>query len=66
MPTGRNAYGTIEKGMNFLGKDKKSNDTEGISSKIVDQAPTFPGCDDGDKDCFREKLQEHFAKNFNK
>lgn len=63
MPTGRNAYGTIEKGMNFLGKDKNINDTDAVPSTKIDQAPTFPGCEDGDKDCFREKLQEHFKNN---
>ncbi len=63
MPNGRNAYGTIEKGLNFIGKDKAITETEEISSSVIEQAPTFPGCEDGDKDCFREKLQEHFKNN---
>ena len=63
MPNGRKAYGTIEKGLNFNGKDKTITETEEVSSTIIEQAPTFPGCEDGDKDCFREKLQEHFKNN---
>ncbi|MBG7612732.1 energy transducer TonB [Polaribacter sp. BAL334] len=64
MPTGRNAYGTIEKGMNFLGKNKKSNESNDISFLKIDKAPTFPGCDDGDKECFSKNIKKHFDSNF--
>ena len=68
MPSGRNAYATIEKGINFLGKNNKENqkESEDIAFSKVEQAPTFPDCEDGDKDCFSRKIQEHFSKNFNK
>jgi beta-lactamase regulating signal transducer with metallopeptidase domain len=68
MPNGRNAYATIEKGINFLGKNNEETqkESEDISFTKVEQAPTFPECEDGDKDCFSRKLQEHFSKNFNK
>ena len=69
MPNGRNAYATIEKGINFEGNKnnvhKKENEEE-ISFTKVEQAPTFPGCEDGDKDCFSRKLKEHISKNYNK
>lgn len=31
----------------------------------IDKAPTFPGCNSGDKDCFSKNIQKHFAANFN-
>lgn len=39
---------------------------EEISFKKIDQAPTFPGCEEGDKDCFSNKIKEHLSKNLNK
>jgi bla regulator protein BlaR1 len=30
----------------------------------IEKAPTFPGCDSGDKDCFSKMVQKHFARNF--
>jgi beta-lactamase regulating signal transducer with metallopeptidase domain len=38
---------------------------EEVSFMNIDKAPTFPGCDSGDKDCFSKNIQMHFAKNFN-
>jgi hypothetical protein len=69
MPNGRNAHAIIEKGINFVDKSNKVSEKEiegEISFTKVDQAPTFPECEDGDKDCFSRKLKEHFSKNFNK
>jgi len=31
---------------------------------IIDKAPTFPGCESGDKDCFSKMVQNHFSENF--
>jgi hypothetical protein len=31
----------------------------------IDTAPTFPGCNTGDKDCFSKMVQKHFGRNFN-
>jgi hypothetical protein len=31
----------------------------------IEPAPTFPGCDTGDKDCFSKMVQKHFGRNFN-
>jgi beta-lactamase regulating signal transducer with metallopeptidase domain len=33
--------------------------------KDIEKAPTFPGCDSGDKDCFSKMVQKHFSRNFN-
>jgi len=38
---------------------------EEISFMKIDKAPTFLGCKDGDKKCFSEKIQLHFAEEFN-
>ncbi|MFY9242897.1 MAG: M56 family metallopeptidase [Polaribacter sp.] len=65
MPNGRNAYGTIEKGLNFIGKNSNQTETKELTIYTVDEAPTFPECEDGDIDCFSEKLQEHFQNNLN-
>ena len=37
---------------------------ENVSFLKVDKAPTFPGCESGDKDCFSKNIQKHFIKNF--
>jgi hypothetical protein len=38
---------------------------ESIAFMELDKAPTFPGCPEGDKDCFQKEIQKHFFKNFN-
>ena len=35
-----------------------------VSFMAIDKAPTFPGCEPGDKDCFSKNIQQHFALNF--
>jgi hypothetical protein len=40
-------------------------ETEEVSFMKIEKAPTFPGCDSGDKDCFSKNIQMHFVKNFN-
>ncbi|PQJ82658.1 M56 family metallopeptidase [Polaribacter glomeratus] len=40
-------------------------ETEEISFMKIEKAPTFPGCETGDKDCFSLNVQKHFSKNFN-
>ena len=37
---------------------------EVIPFKIIDKAPTFPGCPENDKSCFNKKMQKHFQKEF--
>ena len=37
----------------------------GISFMSVSKAPIYPGCEQGDKDCFSKMVQTHFSKNFN-
>ena len=39
-------------------------ETKEVSFMAIDNAPTFPGCDSGDKDCFSKSIQLHFVKNF--
>lgn len=44
--------------------DETAIETEEMSFLKIDKAPTFPGCESGDKDCFSKNIQKHFAKNF--
>lgn len=36
----------------------------GVSFMSVNKAPIYPGCDQGDKDCFSKMVQTHFSENF--
>jgi bla regulator protein BlaR1 len=38
--------------------------TESVSFMKIEKAPTFPGCDTGDKDCFSKMVQKHISRNF--
>jgi bla regulator protein BlaR1 len=38
--------------------------TESVSFMKIEKAPTFPGCDSGDKDCFSKMIKKHFSRNF--
>jgi hypothetical protein len=37
----------------------------GVPFMSVNKAPIYPGCEQGDKDCFSKMVQTHFSKNFN-
>ena len=37
---------------------------EDVPFAILDQAPTYPGCPEGDKDCFNKKMREYVRENF--
>lgn len=39
-------------------------ETEKVSFMSIDKAPTFPGCEAGDRKCFSTMVQKHFLKNF--
>lgn len=39
-------------------------ETEEVSFIVIDKTPTFPGCEEGDKDCFSKMVQKHFSRNF--
>lgn len=57
---GRNIIGVI------LNSDRltKEIETEETSFNTIDKAPTFPGCEEGDKKCFSLMVQKHFVNNF--
>ena len=38
--------------------------TEALSFTVIDKVPTFPGCEENDKNCFNKKIQKHFTSNF--
>jgi len=39
-------------------------DNNAVSFMKIDKAPTFPGCEEGDKVCFSKGVQKHFGKYF--
>lgn len=45
--------------------EKYRNNEEDVPFAIIDQAPTFPGCADGDKKCLNLSLTKFVQKNFN-
>ncbi|WP_298780111.1 M56 family metallopeptidase [uncultured Polaribacter sp.] len=49
-------------------KIKENNEeltvVEEVSFMKIGKAPTFPGCEPGDKKCFSKNIQKHFTKNF--
>ncbi|WP_339659226.1 M56 family metallopeptidase [uncultured Polaribacter sp.] len=52
---------------NEFNKDNSATEVEErkeVSFLKIDKAPTFPGCEAGDKDCFSKNIQQHFAMNF--
>jgi hypothetical protein len=45
-----------------ISKGKPSDDSVNFMS--IETAPTFPGCNIGDKDCFSMMVQKHISRNF--
>ncbi|WP_397445374.1 M56 family metallopeptidase [Polaribacter sp. R77954] len=45
-------------------REKVTTETEEVSFMKIDRAPTFSGCEAGDKKCFSLMIQKHFVKNF--
>lgn len=43
---------------------KEVTEIEEVSFMSIEKAPTFPGCETGDKDCFSKMIQKHFDINF--
>ena len=69
MTNGRNATGLIFKTPTKSEKTvfEKSGiirEKKEISFMSIDKAPTFPGCEKGDRDCFSKMLQQHFTREF--
>lgn len=46
-------------------KSSEMGELEAMSFMNMDTAPTFPGCETGDRNCFSKGIQKHFAKNIN-
>lgn len=40
------------------------NEDGSIPFALLDKAPTYPGCPEGDKDCFNKKMEEYVRENF--
>lgn len=40
------------------------SETGEVSFMSIEKVPTFPGCEEGDRACFSNKVQKHFIKNF--
>jgi beta-lactamase regulating signal transducer with metallopeptidase domain len=64
MNTGRKVAGMIYDSSKMENSSNKDSKSEEISFLKIGKAPTFPGCDSGDKDCFSKNIQKHFAQNF--
>lgn len=62
---GRNLIGNILNN-SFLREIEERAETKDVKFFSIEKAPTFPGCEKGDKDCFNKKIQKHFKENFNK
>jgi beta-lactamase regulating signal transducer with metallopeptidase domain len=60
MKNGRKVIAMILFGDNL----KKELEIKEASFMTIEKAPTFPGCEPGDKDCFSKMIQKHFANNF--
>ncbi|MCH3882857.1 MULTISPECIES: M56 family metallopeptidase [Tenacibaculum] len=44
--------------------DSKGEISEDVPFSIIETPPTFPGCPEGDKDCFNKKMREFVRDNF--
>ena len=65
IPNGRNAIGLVRV-KDFSKTDKKEfKVTENIPFAIIEKAPTFPDCTEGDKACFNKSMQKFVQKNLN-
>ena len=47
-----------------LSTSKEKSLDGSVNFMSIETAPTFPGCDTGDKDCFSKMVQKHFSRNF--
>lgn len=43
----------------------EQKDPSTVAFVLIEQIPTFPGCEKNDKKCFNSNMQKHFATNFN-
>ena len=59
-------FNLTEKVESMKKTSKEITGNDGIPFSIIDKIPTFPGCEENDKQCFNRKLQLHFAENFDK
>lgn len=68
MKSGRKVIGAIFKNSKKKNEVTTVQEVEEIKEEVsfmnIDKAPTFPGCEEGDKACFSKKIQEQFQKNF--
>ncbi|PQJ79334.1 M56 family metallopeptidase [Polaribacter porphyrae] len=62
-PDGRIARGSIGNNFTSIHPDKLGDELLFIR---LSKRPTFPGCEEGDSECFLEKLDQHFFNNFDK
>ena len=66
MSNGRNMYAMIIDVQRVSERIEKENiKSEDVNFLKIETAPTFPGCNTGDKDCFSKMVQKHFGRNFN-
>lgn len=54
----------FNKAIKSLGEKTELTSEPDVPFTVIDKIPTFPGCDEGDKNCFNKKVQLHFVENF--
>ena len=64
MSNGRNMFAMIIDVKGVSERIEKESIKSEVNILKIETAPTFPGCDSGDKDCFSKMVQKHFAANF--
>ncbi|SHM79680.1 M56 family metallopeptidase [Polaribacter sp. KT 15] len=65
MPNGRNASAMLMKLDKTTKKtEKRSSKDSSVNILKIEKAPTFPGCEEGDKNCLHKNIQQHFSENF--
>ncbi|MGG6232286.1 M56 family metallopeptidase [Tenacibaculum sp. SDUM215027] len=60
-PNGRKVIANI---IDFSKIKNKSIDEENAPFALVEKVPTFPGCSEGDKDCFNKSMMKFVQENF--
>ncbi|MGG8496260.1 M56 family metallopeptidase [Tenacibaculum sp. TC6] len=59
---GRKVIGLHNKKIKSTVKDVNLTKSDDVPFSMIDKAPTFPGCDEGDKSCFNQSINDFAQK----